>query len=56
MKKIEEYLNHADECREMARTASPDRRQKLEEMARTWEQLAASRKRRLGRYRGDESD
>jgi ferric-dicitrate binding protein FerR (iron transport regulator) len=31
----------------MARTASPAHRQQLEQMAETWEQLAAARKRRL---------
>ena len=47
MKKIHEYLLHAAECREMARTASPAHRQKLEQMAETWEQLAEARKRQM---------
>jgi hypothetical protein len=49
MKKIPEYLKHADECREMARTAQPTQRQQLEQMADTWEQLAEARKRQLER-------
>ena len=49
MKKINEYLLHVAECREMARTASPTHRQQLEQMAETWEQLADTRKRQLER-------
>ena len=45
MKKVEEYLQHAAECRDMLRTASPAHRQQLEQMADTWEQLAKNRKR-----------
>jgi len=41
---MHEYLEHAAECREMARTALPAHRLQLEEMALTWEQLAAARK------------
>jgi hypothetical protein len=44
MKKIEEYLAHAAECRQMARTASPAHKQHLETMAETWEQLAKARR------------
>jgi len=47
MKKRHDYLQHATECRPMARTASPRHRQQLEDMARTWEQLAEARKRQL---------
>ena len=47
MQKVEEYLMHASECREMARTASPKHRQQLENMVATWEQLAEVRKRQL---------
>jgi hypothetical protein len=47
MKKMHEYLQHAAECREMARIALPEHRQQLEQMATTWEQLAAARKRQL---------
>jgi hypothetical protein len=56
VRKVQQYLNHADECRELARTASGDRRQALEEMARTWEQLAVMRERRLHAHRGDDKD
>jgi hypothetical protein len=31
----------------MARTAAPEHRKQLEQMAETWEQLAAARKRQL---------
>jgi hypothetical protein len=44
MKKIEEYLEHASECRTLARTAPPAHREQLEEMALTWEQLAEARR------------
>jgi hypothetical protein len=40
VKKVEEYLQHVAECRDMARTASPSHRQQLQQMAETWEQLA----------------
>jgi hypothetical protein len=49
MKKVGDYLQHAQECRDMARTASPARRVQLEQMAQTWEQLADARKRKLER-------
>ncbi len=47
MKKMHEYLHHAAECRDMARTAPPAHRQQLEQMAETWEQLADARKRQM---------
>jgi hypothetical protein len=47
MKKVEEYLQHAAECRRMLQTALPEHRQQLEEMAKTWEQLAEARQRNL---------
>ena len=56
MKKMHEYLEHAAECREMARTASPAHRAQLEQMALTWEQLAAARKRHLEKETDDEND
>jgi hypothetical protein len=40
-------MQHAAECREMARTASPTHRQQLENMAATWDQLAQARKLQL---------
>jgi hypothetical protein len=47
MKKVEEYLRHAAECRDMARTVPPDYHQQLEQMARAWERLAQARKDQL---------
>jgi hypothetical protein len=44
---LEEYLMHAAECREMARTAHADHKDQLENMADTWEQLAEARKKKL---------
>ena len=44
VKKVEEYLEHASECRTLARAAHPAHREQLEEMAQTWEQLAEARK------------
>jgi hypothetical protein len=49
MKKIDEYLKHARECRDMARMASNVHKTQLEEMARTWEQLAEARQRKLAK-------
>jgi hypothetical protein len=47
VKKVEEYLEHASECRALARTAPQGHRQQLEDMAQTWEQLAEARKREI---------
>ena len=47
VKKVEEYLDHASECRTLARAAPQGHRQQLEDMAQTWEQLAEARKREL---------
>jgi hypothetical protein len=47
VKKLHEYLKHAAECREMARTAPPAHRAQLEQMAATWEQLAQARKHQM---------
>jgi hypothetical protein len=51
MKKVEDYIHHAAECREMARMASPAHRQQLEQMAETWEQLAEVRRQQLTKRR-----
>ena len=47
MHKVQEYLRHAEECRELALTAPPTHRRQLEHMAVTWEQLAEMRKRQV---------
>ena len=47
LKKLHEYLQHAAECRNMVRTASPAHSQHLEQMAETWERLTEARKRKL---------
>jgi hypothetical protein len=48
LKKLDEYLQHPTECREMARTSSsPTHKAQLENMAETWEQLAEARKKKL---------
>ena len=46
-KKVEEYLGHASGCRTSARAAPQAHRQRLEDMAQTWEQLAEARKREI---------
>jgi hypothetical protein len=44
MKTAHEYLEHAKECRALARTAVTDNeRQQLVQMATTWETLAKQR-------------
>lgn len=50
MRKYNDYLRHAAECREMARTAHPGHRVQLEQMADVWEELAEARKRQLERH------
>jgi hypothetical protein len=52
MKKVSEYLQHAQECREMERTFNPGARQQLKEMAKAWEQMAEARRQQL-RKQGD---
>jgi len=47
MRKVAEYLEHAQQCRQMARTALPEHRQQYEDMAVTWEQLAENRQKQL---------
>ena len=47
VRKYQDYLRHAAECRDMARAASPNHRQQLEQMAEVWEQLAEARRRKL---------
>ncbi len=47
MKKMTDYLRHAAECRNMARSASPSHKHQLEQMAEVWEQLADARRRKL---------
>ena len=49
VKKLNEYIEHADECRRMARVALPQHRTQLEQMALTWEQLAEVRRRQLAK-------
>jgi hypothetical protein len=47
LRKLSEYVQHAQECRNMARSASPEHKVMLEQMAKTWDQLAEARRRQL---------
>jgi hypothetical protein len=48
MRKIEDYLKHAEECRTMARkTPAGEHRDQLMNMAATWDALAVERQRKL---------
>jgi hypothetical protein len=48
LRKISEYFDHADECRQMAKqAANPDHAATLENMAQTWETLAKEREQLL---------
>jgi hypothetical protein len=50
MKKVEDYRQHAGECRSMAnRSRSPEEREMLLNMARTWDSLATERVTQLER-------
>ena len=50
MKKVSEYLEHAQECRLMARSAKESsHKEQLENMAATWDSLAAARRKQLAR-------
>ena len=46
MKKVSDYRQHAAECRALAQQMKPaDQRERLLEMARTWDKLAEERER-----------
>ncbi len=50
MYKISDYLNHAEECRRLAKLATaPDHSQALLQMAQTWTDLAAARAQEIER-------
>lgn len=50
MRKIEDYLKHAADCRQMANNAANDEhRQMLLHMVETWEGLAKDRSEQLAR-------
>jgi hypothetical protein len=50
MRKISDYLRHAEECRILARTAdTEDHRKTLLAMAETWRELAEARKEEIDR-------
>jgi hypothetical protein len=50
MQRVEDYRNHAEECRTMARRArSPHERDMLLNMARTWDDLATHRVEQIAR-------
>jgi hypothetical protein len=53
MKKVEDYRQHAVECRQMAnRSRSPEERAMLSNMADTWQSLASDREAQLARQTG----
>lgn len=48
MLKVAEYRQHAADCRSMAaKTKDPDQRKMLDDMAASWERLAAEREKFL---------
>lgn len=50
MRKIEEYLQFAEECRQLAKLArNPEHCAALHQMAKTWIDLAAARQQELER-------
>jgi hypothetical protein len=53
VRKVEDYLQHAAECRQLATaTGNDEHRQMLLEMAKTWESLAQDRAEQLARLKG----
>ena len=57
MKKISDYRKHVDECRALLRGArTPEERQKLINLAETWEGLAVARANKLAREGKTEDD
>lgn len=52
MRKVEDYLKHADECRAMlSRSRTDDERKMLINMAETWESLAKERAQQLAQHK-----
>ena len=52
MKKVEDYRQHANECRLMAnRARSPDEKAMLLNMATTWDSLAVDRQAHIDRQK-----
>jgi hypothetical protein len=50
MGKVEEYIRHAEECRQLTWASSiVETRRQLLEMANTWEALARERQEQIGR-------
>jgi hypothetical protein len=50
LKKISEYLQHAEDCATLARAArNPDEREMISKMAETWKGLAEARQRKLAK-------
>jgi hypothetical protein len=48
MKKITQYLQHAEECRQLAKQiTNPVHLRQLEDMTKAWEMLARERERQL---------
>jgi hypothetical protein len=56
MNKLNKYLAHAAECRELARIGLKSHKHQLEQMAETWEQLAEARKRKLEKQGKSDND
>jgi hypothetical protein len=56
VRKLDDYLKFAAECREMARVMLPTFRPQLLQMADTWDQLAQSRRDELKRQCKREGD
>jgi len=50
MKKASEYRQHAEECRQLARSVEGEQRDQLLEMAATWDNLAIERTDLIGRH------
>jgi len=50
MRRVEEYRQFAEDCRQLARTLrKPEHRQQLQEMATAWEMLALEREAQLAK-------
>jgi hypothetical protein len=50
MRKVSEYMAHAEQCRKMvANMKNPENKMQLQEMAEAWEMLARERERQIGK-------
>lgn len=57
MKTVQDYLRHAEECEMLAgQAASPEQREAILDMAKTWRLLASQREKLILKPHGSDAD